>query len=398
MTTLLSGLGKTAIVLPASFLMNASNGLVNFGIIYYLRDTYGAEPSIIGWFNAFYSLAYFAGCLGLKPLLVRLLPRYSMMAASVLMATSTLGILLLRSLWINFFLYGFFGFAVALFWPPLMGWLSAEREGKDLNRTISRFNFSWSSANIVSPFLAGLLFETDAVLPIQTGIALQYGIFLFILAASLALPRLRLDDYREPAHSEAAGISENRPPLRFLAWTGIFGSYAMIGVLNTMFPLFGREGLSLSASVVGAILLTRSLTTTGGFMLFGAAHRWHFRVFPHFLAQGVYVLMAVLLMLVPRPLAYVLILPVFGLTAAYSYSSSIFHGAAGTPRRGRSMTIHEAVLTAGQVVGAVGGGFFYEAAGMTGALFFVAGLIFLGTLLQGVLRLRFRREAAELTP
>jgi MFS family permease len=385
--SLLSGIGKTAVMLPATFLMSTANGLISFGIVYYLRDTYAAEPSVIGWFTAFYAMAYFLGCIVFKPLLFYILPRYSMMAGAVIMGTSILGILVFHSLTAGFIFYSIFGFAVALFWPPLMGWLSANIEGKDLNRTMSRFNFTWSSANVFAPFLAGLLFEIEIALPIKTGIAMQYGVFFFILAASLVFHRLRSDVYREP-HRRKEEKKDGGTPVRYLARIGIFCSYAVIGVLNTMFPLFGREVLSLPASVVGALLLSRSLTTTAGFLLLGRMHRWHFMISPHYFAGGAYIVLAGLLILFPRPGAYGLVLPLIGITAAYSYSSSIFHGAAGTARKGKSMTIHEAVLTAGQVFGAVGGGISYQHGGMTGALLFLIALVGLATLLQRYIHTR----------
>jgi MFS family permease len=385
--SLLSGVGKTAVMLPATFLMSTANGLIAFGIVYYLRDAYSAKASVIGWFTAFYAIAYFLGCIAFKPLLFYVLPRYSMMVGAVVMGTSILGILIFHSLTAGFIFYGIFGFAVALFWPPLMGWLSANIEGKEMNRTMSRFNFTWSSANIAAPFLAGLLFEIDITLPIKTGIAMQYGVFLFILAASLVFERLRSDLYREPPRRKEEK-KDGGTPVRYLGWIGIFCSYAIIGVLNTMFPLFGREVLSLSASVVGALLLTRALTTTAGFLIFGRTHRWHFKITPHYYAGAAYIFMAGLLILFPRPGAYGIILPLIGIIAAYSYSSSIFHGAAGTARKGKSMTIHEAILTAGQVFGAVGGGITYQYGGMTGSLVFLIVLIGTATVLQRYFHLR----------
>lgn len=393
--TLLSGMGKTHIVLPASFLMSASHGLITFGMVYYLRDAYGASAAVIGRFTAFYSLSYLAGCLLLKPLLSSLLPRRSMMISSAVMGTSVAGILLIRSLDSGFLLYGLFGFSIALFWPPLMGWLSAEREGPELTRTMGRFNLAWSSANVAAPLLAGLLFDIGPVLPIAAGIAAVFAVFFFVLAAALVLPRFRADTYREPRSREEAG-PENRTPVRHIARLGVFSSYAMLGVLSTMFPLFGRENLLVSAGTVGALLLTRALATTAGFVFFGRLHGWHFRTAPHFLTQAAFAGMALLLVLTPSVTAYIVVLPLFGFAAAYSYSSSLFHGAAGTPRRGRSMTIHEIVLNLGQILGAFGGGMFFQAGGMRGTLLFMLALFLLCGTAQAAVAVRTREAAARL--
>lgn len=305
-----------------------------------------------------------------------------MLFGAFLMASTMTCILLIHSLTAAFVSYFIAGFAIALYWPPLMGWLSEGKEGAELNRSIGRFNFSWSSANIVSPFLAGLLFEMNPVLPLWTGVAVQGLIFCYILTASLASTAVRGDNYREPRKRPEERTEGGESPLRLIAWIGIFTSYAMIGVVNSMFPLFGREVLLLSASLVGGLLLLRALSTTAGFVLFGRTSRWHFLVSPHFYVQAGFLLIIVALVAFPRAGAYALLLPVFGMAAAYSYCSSIFHGAAGASRRGRSMTIHETVLTAGQVVGSVGSGFAYQYRGMTGALVFLACIIAASGLIQ----------------
>ncbi len=389
----LSRIGKTTVVLPSSFLINASNGLTGFGIIYYLRDTYRAEPYVIGWFIALYQASYFAGCILFKPLLHRLLPRFSMLIGVFLMASTMTGILLIRSLTASFVLYFVAGLAIAFYWPPLMGWLSAGKDGKELNRTIGRFNFSWSSANVASPFLAGLLFELNPVLPLWAGVAIQCLVFAFVLYSSFGCPAVRNDDYREPAKRSEAGEEEGESPIRLVAWIGIFSSYAMIGVVNSMFPLFGREVLLLSASLVGGLLFLRALSTTVGFVVFGKTSRWHFLVSPHFFVQAGFFLVIVSLVALPKAETYGVMLPVFGMAAAYSYCSSIFHGAAGTARRGRSMTIHEAVLTAGQIIGSVGSGFAYQYRGMTGALVFLAFIIAVSGIVQVVVSWGARTSA-----
>ena len=383
---------KTTVVFPSSFLINASNGLIGFGIIYYLRDTYRAEPYVIGLFVALYSVFYFSGCLLLRPLLQKLLPRISMLIGIFLMASTITGILLIHSLPVAFVLYCISGFGIAFHWPPLMGWISAGREGQALNKTIGRFNFSWSSANVASPFLAGLLFEIKPVLPLWTGVGIQTFVFLAFLAASLGLPKIRTDRYREPEATPETGTQEKDSPLRYIAWIGIFSSYAMIGVVNSMFPLFGREVLSLSASIVGGLLFLRALSTTTGFVLFGKTSRWHFLVSPHFFAQGGFILIIFSLLAFPKAAAYAVLLPIFGMVAAYSYASSIYHGAAGTTRRGRSMTIHEAVLTAGQVLGSVGSGLAYQHYGMPGALVFLAAILFLCGFVQGFIARKMKKE------
>ena len=77
-----TGIGKTAVIFPSAFLVAVGAGLITLGIVFYLRDVFRASPSEIGLIAALWSLSYICGCLFIRPLFDRILPRHTIMIAT----------------------------------------------------------------------------------------------------------------------------------------------------------------------------------------------------------------------------------------------------------------------------------------------------------------------------
>ena len=115
---------KAFVLLPAAFIANAGIGILNFSLIFYMRDVFGSTAAEIGWFSSLWALSYFIGCFVLHGLSRRIGAHRSIAIAALGMLLAVIAMLFSRNAIFVFILYGLFGFATALFWPPLMGWLS----------------------------------------------------------------------------------------------------------------------------------------------------------------------------------------------------------------------------------------------------------------------------------
>ncbi|GAH84111.1 unnamed protein product, partial [marine sediment metagenome] len=237
------------------------------------RDFYRASPSQIGWFSACWLFSYVCSCLFVRPLFSRMLPRYLIALAAFLMGAFSLAIVLSPPLEVAFLLYALFGISLALFFPPIMGWLSYRKEAAELNRAISRFNLSWSTAMIFSPLIAGFLTEKSPKVAMGIGSLIFFTTSLLVLCASLTMPRLQKDRHREAAEREQSG-EDRSTPLRFPAWVGAFTSYIVMGLLLNIFPIFAREVLLIRESRIGLLLLMRALFSTIGFLFLGRYDFW----------------------------------------------------------------------------------------------------------------------------
>ncbi len=393
-----AGLRKMAVIGPAAFLNSLGIGSVNLGLIFILREIFQAPPAVVGRFGALWSLVYFASCLAFRKLTARLVPRNSMTFMTASSAAIFLVLCLFPSLPAAFLAYSAFGAVIAFFWPPLMGWLSRGLEGRDLSRATGLFSFSWSVGGIVSPYLAGTLSERGKFLPLWFAVAMFAANSVFL---QVSRRFLRDSDERPvPGRAEAGPARDGSTPLRFSAWTAVAVLYAAVGILANIFPLFARSELGLSESRTGLLITVRTAATTAGFLFFGRFSFWRFRrgllMVPTLLAGGAALILALAAGSLPM---LVTGLGILGFAAAWAYNSSMFSGASGAPDRDRRMTVHEALLTAGQVFGSLLGGILYQAASMRLVFLFTALLAGAGAWTQSwMARRRFGEPPAHRPP
>lgn len=392
----LSGLGKTAVIYPSAFLVAVGEGMLGLGLIYFMREIYGAPPSLIGLLAGSGTLVYVLSCLFLRPLFDSIRPRFLMIGASAGMAISLVLLYLFRSIPLTFLFLALNKLSVSFFWPPAMGWLSQNIEGKVLNKTMSRFNLSWSLGLVASPALAGLLSERSPLLPILGTVLVCCCCLLLITGAALALPGIRNDTHREKQNNSEAQKPDQSTPLRFTAWIGLFTSFIVVGVIVTIFPLFAQDNLNISKSLVGNILSVRMFSRAVGFFVLGRLSFWHFKGQYQLVSLGVLVvLLSVMTQAQSVPL-FALLITLLSLTNASGYANSLFHGIAGSSRRAGRMAIHESLLAGGYIVGSSAGGMLYQYFSFTVTLFFCIGCGVTALLAQVILLVRFRRAASRI--
>ena len=380
-----SRFGKTAVIYPAALLVAMGMGCNMLGLVFYARERYGASPSQIGYLAGCWSISYMVGCLFLRPLSRRLLPRFSILGASALMAVTVWCMLMTRALGWLFVLQCCLGLVASFFWPPLMGWLSANVEGGQLNRAMGWFNISWSTGTIISPLMAGRLSEMAVDLPLRAAGMCFFAASCLILGAVLTLSSLADDDHVHTAEKSASRAEDSGTPLRFPAWAGIFTSYLVLSVMLNVFPLVARQELEFSKTLIGFLLFLRALVGTMSLGILGKTSWWHFKGRP--MVVGMCLCSGLVLGLVwtRSALAIALLLILMAIFFAQSYSSSLFHGVSGSIRRASRMAIHESLLSAGLFVGSCLGGLIYENSGMVALYSCCAAALLACAIVQAVL-------------
>ena len=323
------GVRKIRVIAPAAFLNSLSVGYVNLGMIFAVKEVFSASPSMVGWFGALWSVAYFCGCVFFRGITSRLVPRVSMLLALFVSFLSLAIFSFFPSLPAAFVVYGILGAATALYWPPLMGWLSRGLEGTDLSKAGGVYNFSWSLAGIVSPYLAGAMSQANKFLPVYAAMGTYFltGVFLLVSRRFLRDP-----EERPAPIGDRPRESDFSTPLRFPAWAGVFVLYAAIGILANIFPLFARDAIGMSESDTGFMMTIRAAASMAGFAFFGKTAFWRFRkkllVLPLILGCA----FSVLLALSGTSVLFLGIgLVGIGVSSAWAYNNSMFYGASGDP-------------------------------------------------------------------
>lgn len=334
---------------------------MSLGILFVVKDLYGAGPALVGSLGALWSLSYFTGCLVLRKAASSLSPRTSMSLMSLGSATIWGIFLLYPGLWQAFAAISVYGFITAFFWPPLMGWLSRGHEGAELNKATSLFSLSWSVGGIFSSYLAGILSEHSKMLPV----AVSAGLFAFN-ALGITVSRAMVKDDTE--HAGAARrpepVEDRSTALRYPAWLGAFLVYVVMGVIFNVFPVFARDELALSESSIGLVLMVRAIASAAGFLILGRLTFLQFKrsAIPALSLATALILVA--LVFQKTAATFAALFAVVGLLQSAIYNNSLFYATSGAPDRDRRASVHETVLTFGQVVGSISGGMLYQAFSM----------------------------------
>jgi len=371
-----------AVIVPAAFINSLGIGTMSLGILFVVKDVHGAGPALVGSLGAMWSLSYFTGCVVLRKLARMFRPRTSMIIMSAGSATILFSFLARPGLWQAFAAFSAYGFITAFFWPPLMGWLSKGHEGAELNRATSLFSLSWSIGGIFSSYLAGVLSERAKMLPVAAAAGMFATNALFLLAS-----RSFVRDEAEAAgrESTAGQAADRSTPLRYPAWLGAFLIYAVMGVVFNVFPVFARDELALSESTIGLVLTVRAIASAAGFFLLGKVTFMQFKraAIPALSAVTAAALVALILQRSAR--GFAVLFAVIGFFQSAIYNNSLFYATSGAPDRDKRASVHESLLTFGQVVGSVSGGMLYQAFSMPVVFIGLSGLLAAGAAAQSAM-------------
>ena len=370
---------KLAIVCPASLVMGVTTNCLNFALVFYSHDKFGANTFQASLFGSLYSLSYLFCCSFGGRLLQKIPPLRSIILA---IASVFIGLCLMLkapTLYAAYAVQTGIGIAIAFFWPQLMGWLSSGLEGPQLARATSFFNFSWSTGTIVAPFLAGFLSDINGVYPLYACLAFTAINGIYVAATSYRLQR----DQTAAASSTTASSTTNLQPLedhspmiRFPAWYGLICAWFAIGFIYNSYPLMAEQSLDFSRQHIGNLILLRALTATIMMTVMGFCSFWQFRYWQ--LIVG-HLLLAVNMLLFGFASGYAsitMLISVSGILCAHAYTNSMFHGISGSTNRTFRMAIHEAALSIGAVIGgAVTGWLFEKTHSIPACGYFVAAVV-----------------------
>jgi predicted MFS family arabinose efflux permease len=392
------GDGRGRVIYPATVLVAMGIGSLSLGIVFFAAEVLRASPAQIGFLAATWSFHYILGCFLVRPLGGRLRPRDSIAGAATVMGLAVLPILFLHHLAPIFLCYAVYGIATAFFWPPMMGWLSTGCEGEHLNRTMGRFNLCWSGGGIVGPVLAGVLARYNPRFPVAAAglLYLAAGLYAAWAGRGLAAVASRPPAARpDPAAAAPPAGDDASTALRYPAWAGLFAAYLVMGLTFNVFPLAAQGQMGMSKPMVGLLLFFRALATSLALGVLGRTTAWHFRVGQMVAGLVLFALVMAALPLGTTPLAAGLLLAAVGALAAHCYVNSLFHGVAGSQHRAVRMAIHEALLSAGLVVGGACGGVVFQVAGYGAVCRTAAAVLALTAAAAAIFALRNAPKPAE---
>ena len=370
---------KLAIVCPSALVMGVTTNCLNFALVFYAHDKFGADTFQASLFGSLYSLSYLLCCSFGGKLLQKIPPLRSILLAISFVFIGLWLMLKAPTLTIAYIVQTGIGISISLFWPQLMGWLSSGQEGKQLARATSFFNFSWSTGTIVAPFLAGFLSDLNGVYPLYACLAFTAVNGIYVASAGY---RLQHDETATAAATTTSStaaqlqLGDHSPTIRFPAWYGLVCAWFAIGFLYHSSPLMAEQSLGFSRQHIGHLILPRALFATIMMTAMGFCSFWQFRYWQ--LIAG-HLLLAVNMLLfgfASNSVSITMLISMSGILCAHAYTNSMFHGISGSTNRTLRMAIHEAALSIGAVIGGAATGWLFERTrSIRGCGLFVAAIV-----------------------
>jgi len=296
------------------------------------------------------------------------------------------------------------GAAMALYWPFLMSWVSADYEGVQLNRRFGRYNGAWSSGGTIGPLIGGWLFEVNAVLPLAIAV-----IFVLLSLLLLSFGRDGSDRRVGLAPPEPIGPGESvgqAPPYmriaydmrlladcRWISRVALFSVCACYAIVRSQFALV-FTGRGYTESQFGVYLTIYALCNFAALVAAGRWALWHFK--PALLMVGqAMLLLTMLLTIYGRTFGVFLVSSVLlGMAYGFAYCSHLYYGASASRKRSARMAIHEIVISLGLTIGSFAGGYLAEHVGLYAPYWFAVGVVSLGMVGQMAIHLTAQTRVA----
>ena len=376
----------------AVFAMAISLSVLWTAMPFIVRNIGGTEEHV-GYIWAANMLGYLLCLLLAASMLGHLSPRLTTRIAAAVMLAATLVMVVVvyysitrnqlgrpMLIWMMIGAGTLAGAAMSLFWPFLMTWVSADYEGAVLNRRLGTYNGMWSGAAILGPMIGGGLVDMHTLGPIAMAVACLAICFILLCLA----------------HDGSAGAAASASPVpgpeisfdrklllrfRWMSRITLFCSWACLGVSRSQFALlftsmgFSETQFGLIVTVFG---ICNFLVLTGA----GRFAFWHFKPAMLLGVQAVLVL-SLLLMIFGRSLwFFVPAFVIMGFGFGFAYSSHLYYGACGSKKRSTQMSIHEATISLGVIVGAGAGGYLVGHCGTYSPYWFAVIVLALGFMAQ----------------
>lgn len=247
------------------------------------------------------------------------------------------------------------GIGMALFWPAYEAWL-AERESEgELIHRVMLFNLFWSIGITLGPAASGYLYrDANPFTPFYLA-----GILSVLTCVTMFSNSARASAC--PVESESAEQVFPPPAVRttylHLARCANFASWFALGVLRRLAPKLTLE-MGIAPSIYGNLMIALGGMQTLAFLVLGTGYatRWHYRLAPLLIVQGLAILSFIGIAQIQHTLLWTFAFAVVGVSVAFTYFSSLYYGLDRQVDKGNKSGWHEAILGVGILLGPFLGG------------------------------------------
>ncbi len=351
----------------AAFLMSFYGGIYIVCMPFVIASVGGTDKDL-GLCASMGFVSYLVGCIATGSLLDRFNSRRLAQVGSGVVTISTAALLMIvllsgrgynlpNPVMLVIITAMLSGLLTSIYWPPIMGWLSTGQEGRDLNRRLGIYNMSWSAGLAISPFLGGLLVESSIVMALFA--AVVFAALAFVAVTLAHPPEIKGAQRNSNDNSQVflGPASFLLVRFRWMSRIALVTVFTCVGLMKTQLALLFTMELGFSKSHFGTVTAIMWLITCLVFFTASRTHIWHYRIVPSILAQLSVLLSMLMIIECSLPTAFFVVAVLMGLGQAFIYISHQFYAASQSTKRSGSMALHEILLSAGQIIGFVAGGY-----------------------------------------
>ncbi len=283
--------------------------------------------------------------------------RRMLYAACVLLGAASIGLPFCRNKIHLLAVFPAIGISMALFWPAYEAWLSEQEGETKLVQRITLFNLFWSIGVTLGPAMSGYLYEDENPF---SPFYLSVVLCLFTIV-TLFSHKSKFTSHTTETSSETIQILYPSPAVRTtylnLARCANFASWFGLGVLRRLSPKLTLE-MGIPTQTYGNFMLTLGSVQTLAFLVLGTGFstRWHYRFSPLLIVQGLAILSFIAIWRFQNSFLWTAAFALIGLTAAFTYFSSLYYGLDKHTDKGNKSGWHESILGFGILFGPLLGG------------------------------------------
>ena len=343
------------VYLPVLLIDFAFSGIITNTSFY--TSYLGLSSTFLGVLKAVMTAFFVVLAIPFGRLSDRIERRYVLYAACLVLGAVSIGLPYCRNSTHLMLIFPGIGISMALFWPAYEAWL-AEREGEGkLIQRVMLFNIFWSIGVTLGPALSSYLYgDTNPFTSFYLA-----AIFSLLTLVTIVVNSLQASGPTETQPTEPAEVLY--PPLSVrttylnLARCANFASWFVLGVLRRLAPKLTKE-MGMLPSTFGNLMLTLGGIQTLAFLVLGSGYstRWHYRFAPMFVVQILAILSFLGIWSVQNTLLWTFLFGLIGVSAAFTYFSSLYYGLDRHADKGNKSGWHEGILGLGILLGPLLGG------------------------------------------
>ena len=288
--------------------------------------------------------------------------RYVLYAACLVLGAVSIGLPRCRNSMHLMLIFPGIGISMALFWPAYEAWLAEREGGGKLIQRVMLFNLFWSIGITLGPAFSSYLYgDANPFKPFYLA-----GVMVLLTLGTLIANNWQTSDV--PKTHASSEISEEPTetlyppqPVRInylnIARCANFTSWFTLGVLRRLAPKLTKE-MGMIPSTFGNLMLTLGGIQTLAFLVLGTGYstRWHYRFSPMLIVQMLAILSFLGIWRLQHTLLWSFAFGVIGVSAAFTYFSSLYYGLDRHTDKGNKSGWHEGILGLGILLGPLLGG------------------------------------------